>query len=309
MLTLGLDIDSRGSSRRSPVPASPTSATGSLYRAECVGRTDPGLKVQEVPDQMLQTRRFRCEKSERPRVPRRASLPAALTLGIAGLIAAGTAAAEEVAASQAKIGFPVGQLVAVMFLMLGPIKIVHPFLEVTKGADAALVNRIALRSTLVASLALLLAALIGERALSSFGIPLPVLALAGGIILFLVALRSSLEQFALPKRRAEETAGPPSKPTLKVALTPIAFPTIVTPYGIAALIVILAFSPDVHSRLIVGAVVLAIMVSNLITMITAARLLPVLFFLLPIVGAVLGVIQVAFGLQIIHNSLKMLRIL
>ena len=43
------------------------------------------------------------------------------------------------------------------------------------------------------------------------------------------------------------------------ALTPLAFPAIVTPYGIAALVVLLALSPDIRSRLLVGAVTLAVL--------------------------------------------------
>ncbi len=39
-------------------------------------------------------------------------------------------------------------------------------------------------------------------------------------------------------------------PTLNIALSPLAFPIIVTPYGIAAIIVFLALSPDLSSKLI-----------------------------------------------------------
>jgi multiple antibiotic resistance protein len=232
----------------------------------------------------------------------------AFVLAVGGvLVAAGAMAAD--GASPEAVNFPVGRLFTVMFLMLGPIKIIHPFLEVTHGADPALVRQIALRATLFASASLLLAAFIGERALGSYGIPLPVLALAGGIILFLVALQTTLEQFALHKPHGEAAAAAAPKPTLKVALSPIAFPTIVTPYGIAALVVILAFNPDARSQLIVGAVLLAIMALNLVTMLVAKRLLPVLGIVLPVLGAILGVIQVAFGLQIMHNALKSLGIL
>ena len=59
----------------------------------------------------------------------------------------------------------------------------------------------------------------------------------------------------------------------------------------------------------IGAVVVAIMVLNLIVMLVARRLQTVLAFLLPIFGAVLGVVQVALGLQIINNALRMLEVL
>ena len=75
------------------------------------------------------------------------------------------------------------------------------------------------------------------------------------------------------------------------ALTPLAFPAIVTPYEIAALVVFLALSPDVRSRLLVGAVMLAIMVLNLFFMLMTRHILRVLTVLMPILGAVLGIVQ------------------
>jgi multiple antibiotic resistance protein len=233
----------------------------------------------------------------------------ALALGAGLLIDPGAAWAAEATAAQMRPVFPVSQLFTLLFLMLGPIKIIHPFLQATRGADAALTRKIALLSTLFASVALLIAAFLGESVLSRYGIPLPVMALAGGIILFLVALQGVLAQFAPVAADGEATAGAASTPTLKLALSPIAFPTIVTPYGIAALVVFLAVSPDLQSQLVVGAVLLMIMLLNLVTMLVAARLLSVLAIALPILGAVFGVIQVAVGLQIIHNALGTLGIL
>ena len=86
-------------------------------------------------------------------------------------------------------------------------------------------------------------------------------------------------------------------------------PTIVTPYGIATLVVFLALSPDMHGQLTIGAIVLAIMLLNLIVMIMTRHILPVMGILLPILGAVLGIVQVSLGLQIINNSLRALGVL
>jgi multiple antibiotic resistance protein len=245
------------------------------------------------------------------RLPRqhRASLVLGFVVGVGCLIATGSACAAEVAAGQVPIRqFPVGQVFTLLFLMLGPFKIIGPFLKVTRGADARLTRRIAVFATMFSALALLIAGVLGESVLSTYGIPLPVLALSGGIILFLVALKTVLEQFAPPEPHADE-AGVPPEAAMKVALSPLAFPTIVTPYGIAALVVFLAFSQSLEGRLTIGAVVMAIMVLNLIVMLVARRLLPVLSIVMPIFGAVLGVVQVALGLQIINNSLHNLGVL
>ena len=204
--------------------------------------------------------------------------------------------------------FPLGQVFALLFLMLGPFKIIGPFLNVTRGADDRLARRIAVWATIFAALALLIAGFLGETILSGYGVPLPVLGLAGGIILFLVALKNVLEQFEPPEPLPEAAAISPAA-VMKVALRPLAFPSIVTPYGIAALVVFLAISQTLEGRLTIGAVVVAIMTLNLIAMLVARRLALALSLVLTILGAVLGVVQVALGLQIINNALHNLGVL
>jgi multiple antibiotic resistance protein len=200
--------------------------------------------------------------------------------------------------------FPVAQIFLFLFLMLGPVKIIAPFAAITRGANTALTWRIAARATLFASAALVVAALVGQSQLNSYGIPVPVLALAGGIILFLVALIPILQQFAPRDTHPAATGGVAAAPSLKVAMSPLAFPTIVTPYGIATLVVLLALAPDRHGQLMIGAIMAAIMALNFLAMIATRYILPLLGVVLPIVGAVLGVIQVALGLLVIQNSLK-----
>ncbi len=230
--------------------------------------------------------------------------------GIACLIAAASASGAESVAREARLlHFPAAQIFTFLFLMLGPFKIIGPFSKITKGADAAATRRIAMLATGFASLALLVAAFLGEGILNSYRIPVPVLALSAGLILFLVALQGVLQQFLPPTSHGEGAPEPSAAPVLNAVLTPLAFPTIVTPYGIAALIVFLALSPDLESKMTIGAIVVAIMLLNLVVMIVARRVLHVLGVVLPILGAVLGVVQVALGLQIIHSSLKALGIL
>lgn len=232
------------------------------------------------------------------------------TLGLGFLFSAGIASAAEAAASPVPTKYiPLAQVFTFLFLMLGPFKIIGPFSKATKGADPLLTRKIALTAILFSSIALLVAGFLGEKILSSYGIPVPVLALSAGIILFLVALQNMLLQFKPSASHSEAPAGSPPTPTLNVAMTPLAFPTIVTPYGIAAVVVFIALSPDLESRLSIGAIVLVLMLLNLIVMLLTRRIGQVLGALLAILGAVLGVIQVALGLQIIHNSLKALGIL
>ena len=228
------------------------------------------------------------------------------TLSLILLLGTGIASAADTVVDPLQMKFPLVQIFTFLFLMLGPFKIIGPFAKITKGADASFTYRIALLSIVFSSFALLLAAFLGERILNSYGIPVPILALSAGIILFLVALQNVLHQFT---PHDEDTEGTVPNPTMKMAMTPLAFPAIVTPYGIATLVVFLALSPDLQDRLTIGAIVLAIMLLNLIIMILTRHILPVMGILLPILGAVLGVVQVALGVKIINNSLIALGVL
>ncbi len=201
---------------------------------------------------------------------------------------------------------PPVQIFTLLFLMLGPFKIIGPFAQLTKGADNRQAHRIAGLSIAFASAALLVAALLGRSLLESYRIPVPVMALSGGLILFLVALKNLLQQFQMDAA-ADQTAAP--VPGLRQALMPLAFPTIVTPYGIAALVVMMAISADAQGRWMVGGIVIAIMLANLVVMMLARKIMPVMGIVLPILGAVLGVVQVALGLQIINNALTTMGVL
>ncbi|MEJ2328424.1 MAG: MarC family protein [Gammaproteobacteria bacterium] len=235
-------------------------------------------------------------------------LVATLIVCSGGLLGTGLASAAGTATSQVPNDpFPLVHIFTFLILMLGPFKIIGPFAKVTRGADAALRRQIALQAILFSTIALLIAGFAGEYILTKYTIPLPILALTAGIILFLVALQNTLSQFG-PKTSGREAETVPN-PTLKEALSPIAFPTIVTPYGIAALVVFLSFSSDLQSQFMIGGVVLAVMLLNLVVMLNVWRIGPVLNIALAILGAVIGVIQVALGLQIINNSLKALGIL
>lgn len=218
-------------------------------------------------------------------------------------------AGEEMAAQMPIRDFPVGQIFTFLFLMLGPFKVIGPFARMTAGAETALARKIALLGTLFASIALLTAAVLGELILNSYGIPVPVLALAAGLILFLVALINILHQFNTEADGGATAPDPAQPPQINMAMAPLAFPTIVTPYGIAALVVFMALSPGLENQLTIGAIVLAIMLLNLAVMLAARYILPVLGVVLTIIGAVLGVVQVALGLQIINNSLRALGVL
>ncbi len=231
-----------------------------------------------------------------------------MAIGFVGMGAGPASAASGLAEAMQAGQLPLAQVFTILFLMLGPFKLVGPFLQGTQGAEPASLRKAAVLATTFAAIALLFAGLLGETLLASYGIPLDVLRLSGGVILFLVAIRTVLDQFAAPEPPVAGDAQEPQA-MLKLALRPLAFPGIVTPYGIAALVVFLAFSQSVEARLTIAAVVVAILALDFVFMLAARRLRVVFALALPVLGAVLGVVQVALGLQIVNVALRALSVL
>jgi multiple antibiotic resistance protein len=203
--------------------------------------------------------------------------------------------------------FGVRKIFFLLFLMLGPIKILLPFVGMTKDTDAVFRRRLAGRAILFSGAALAIAGLIGRGMLENFNIPAPVLALTGGVVLFLVALQTVLHQFS-PDPSPRNPAG--SEPGLHLAFNPLAFPTIVTPYGIAAVIVFVTLAQDdVSLKLTVAGVTAAILILDWIAMLYAHAILKWMGTALQVFAVVLGITQVALGLNVILQSLNMIGVL
>ena len=75
--------------------------------------------------------------------------------------------------------FGARKIFLMLFLMIGPIKILVPFVEITRGADRAFRRALARRAILFSAAALALAGVLGRSMLENFEISLPVLALTG----------------------------------------------------------------------------------------------------------------------------------
>jgi len=103
---------------------------------------------------------------------------------------------------------------------------------------------------------------------------------------------------------------PAASPSMELPPSPMAaamrvtFPTVITPYGIAALIVLVANSHSAERTMHIFAMLVGVMVLNLIAMLYARRMLGgVAAMVLEILGAVLGVLQVALAVSIIFVAL------
>jgi len=197
-----------------------------------------------------------------------------------------------------------------LFIMLGPIKLLVPFAKITKLSTEAERRSLALRGTFLATLTVIAASFVGVRILAKWGVAPGSLAVAGGILFFLVALGMVLKPYtehegagaAHPGAQAEgapSAAGPPVKVMVRELV-----PNIVTPYGIAAVILLVTLMPDSSWNIL--EILLGIMVLDLVAMIFARTLLRVVGFPLQILSTVMGVLQVALSVQMVVYGIRLL---
>ena len=126
--------------------------------------------------------------------------------------------------------------------------------------------------------------------------------MTGGVVLFLVALQTVLQQSTGPSVPQQQER----HRRLHLAFSPLAFPTIVTPYGIAAVIVFATLAPDDSAKMMVASIVLLMLAMDWVAMLFAEVFLRWVGTALQVFAVVLGVTQIALGLQVIMHSLSMI---
>ena len=202
----------------------------------------------------------------------------------------------------ALIGF--GAIFTLFFITLGPLKVLGPFAQLTREADEVTMRKIAVRAFVLALIAVFAGGFAGRALLESWGISSSAMLLAGGIIFALVGLSLVLEQY-----QPAHPAPPPLPAAPTAAAMRITVPLVVTPYGIAALIVVLANSPNDARTAGVLAILLAVMVLNLLAMLYGRRIMGgIAVMVLQIAGAVLGVLQVAVAVDMVLRALHELKL-
>ncbi|MEZ4562227.1 MAG: MarC family protein [Thermomicrobiales bacterium] len=196
-----------------------------------------------------------------------------------------------------------GMYLTAFFVMLGPLKLIAPFAHLTAGMASGDAHRLALKGAGLACAGGAIAAVLGQRALANWRIERPTLLLAAGIVLLVVALRSVTTTTPRPKPTLPD-AQPPYP-----ALSPLAVPLILTPYGIATFILILAVTHDLRRQVVIFGLFLAVMLLNLLAMWYVQWIFRWGGGILALVGSVLGVLQVALALQLMLEALSLLHVL
>ena len=174
------------------------------------------------------------------------------------------------------------------------------FASLTTGTSAAHRRKMAIRSAVIAWFILLFFALLGEALLSTLGITLAAFRLAGGIMLFIIALEMVFEKRT---QRREERAQQ-VEAAEDISVFPMAIPMIAGPGSIATAMLLTSRAQGLAESLVVlGAMTLVILIT-LAALLTAGPIMRLVGAKLEaMITRILGVILAALAAQFVVDGL------
>ncbi len=161
----------------------------------------------------------------------------------------------------------------------------------------------AIRAILVAAIILLVFALFGEQMLSALGISLDSFRIAGGIMLFLIALEMVFEKRT--ERREDRAQEIIEQPEIEdVSIFPMAMPMIAGPGSIAAVMLLTSQNDGIDNALVILGALGAVLLLTLIGLIAAGPLMRILGNKVEaVITRVLGVLLGALAVQFVVDGL------
>lgn len=191
-----------------------------------------------------------------------------------------------------------------LFVVIDPPGCAPIYAGLTSGASHAQARAMAIRATFIATSILLVFAVFGEDLLGALHIELDSFRIAGGIMLFLIALDMVFEKRT--QRREERAEKVKATPEIEdVSVFPMAMPMIAGPGSIATIMLLTARARGTEETLVVLGALGAVMVLTLLALVAAGPLMKVLGARVEaVITRLLGVLLAALAAQYVIDGLK-----
>ena len=191
-----------------------------------------------------------------------------------------------------------------LFVVIDPPGCAPIYAGLTGGASRPQARSMAIRASLIAGGILLGFALFGENLLGALHIELDAFRIAGGIMLFVIALDMVLEKRTERReQRAEKVKATPE--VEDVAVFPMAMPMIAGPGSIATIMLLMARSEGVEQTLTVLAALLVVLALTALALLAAGPLMRLLGRRVePVITRLLGVLLAALAAQYVIDGVK-----
>lgn len=192
-----------------------------------------------------------------------------------------------------------------LLVVIDPVGVAASFVPLTAGMSNADRKRVARRGVLIAGGILLAFALGGNAFLAALGIELAAFRIAGGILLFFLAIEMILVRQADSRTTPVEQAEAGRREDISVF--PLAIPLIAGPGAITSVVLLMGHAWESRPWLSVGflAVGAVALLITYVALLTASRLVRLLGVTgANVVGRVLGIVLAALAVQFVLDGLR-----
>ena len=190
------------------------------------------------------------------------------------------------------------------FVVIDPPGCAPIYAGLSAGATPAHRRSMAVRAVFVAAIIRFVFAAFGETLLRSLGISLASFRIAGGIMLFLIALEMVFEKRT--ERREDRAAKIAATPEVEdVSIFPMAMPMIAGPGSIASVMLMMSRNHGVEKVAVVLAALATILVLTLVALIAAGPIMRVLGAKIEaVITRILGVLLAALAVQFVIDGIR-----
>lgn len=191
-----------------------------------------------------------------------------------------------------------------LFVVIDPPGCAPIYAGLVSGATTRQASAMALRACLIAAAILLLFALFGEQLLGALHIELNSFRIAGGIMLFVIALDMVFEKRT--QRREERAEKIKATPEVEdVSVFPMAMPMIAGPGSIATIMLLMGRAQGTEQTVVILAALAAVLVLTLVALIAAKPLMKLLGTQVEaVITRLLGVLLAALAAQYVIDGVK-----
>ncbi len=190
------------------------------------------------------------------------------------------------------------------FVVIDPPGCAPIYAGLSASASPLQKRAMAVRAVGVSAAILFVFALFGEALLKGLGISLASFRIAGGIMLFLIALEMVFEKRT--ERREDRAAKVANDPEAEdVSIFPMAMPMIAGPGSIASVMLLMSRNSGIERSLVVLAAMVTILLLTLVALLAAGPIMRILGAKIEaVITRLLGVLLAALAVQFVLDGLS-----
>jgi len=189
-----------------------------------------------------------------------------------------------------------------LFAIVDPIGLIPAFLAITPGKTAQDRVRISAIASVLTFFILVLFAFLGRQILGALSVTLPAFEIAGGILLFFIAMDMLNARLTTVRQTREEQDAGADK--TDIAITPLAIPMLAGPGAITAVMILASrVSGTGQALILLGAIFLISVITFLVFYVVAVKSSLISVILQKIFTRLMGLLLAAIAIQFILNGI------